>query len=101
MFAVRKPSIGEIIATSANQIVLLKFHWTYKNVVLYSPDTPFPLAVLKEGLGTRLCQTLRLCGLGQFSLRWKDTERTRLAAGLYEPCSTILNPQNRLRYSVY
>ena len=50
--AVRKP---EIIATSANQIVLLKFRLTYKNVVLYSPDPrpPFPLAVLK-GIWERL-----------------------------------------------
>ena len=41
-FAVRKPSTGGIIATSANQIVLLKFRRTYKNV-LYSPDPPFLL----------------------------------------------------------
>ena len=35
-FAVRKPSTGEIIATSANQIVLLiEILRTYKNVVLY------------------------------------------------------------------
>ena len=37
-FAVRKPSTGEIIGTSANQIVPPKFRWTYKNFVLYSPD---------------------------------------------------------------
>ena len=30
-----KPSTGEIIATSANKIVLLKFHRRYKNVVLH------------------------------------------------------------------
>ena len=42
-FAVRKPSTGEIIATSANQIIPLKFRRTYKNVVLYSPDLPFLL----------------------------------------------------------
>jgi len=49
--AVRKP---EIIDTSANQIVPLKFCLTYKNV-LYSPDPrpPFPLAVLK-GVWERL-----------------------------------------------
>ena len=50
---VRKPSTGEIIATSANQIVRLKFQRTYKNVVLYSPDPPFPLAVLKGGVWGR------------------------------------------------
>ena len=50
-FAVRKPSTGEIIATSASQIVPSKFPWTYKNVVLCSP---FPLAALKGGLGRRL-----------------------------------------------
>ena len=32
-------STGEIIATSANQIVLTKFHGG-TNVVLYSPDPP-------------------------------------------------------------
>ena len=42
-FAVRKPSTGEIIATSANQIVPPKFQQTYKNFVLYSPDPPFLL----------------------------------------------------------
>ena len=47
-FAVRKLSTSEIIATSASQIVLLKFPWTYKNVVLCSP---FPLAALKGVLG--------------------------------------------------
>jgi len=42
-FAVRKPSTGEIIATSANQMVPPKFRLTYKTVVLYSPDPPFLL----------------------------------------------------------
>ena len=42
-FAVRKPSTGEIIAKSANQIVPPEFRWRYKNVVLYSPDPPFLL----------------------------------------------------------
>ena len=36
-FAVRKPSTGEIIGTSANQIVLHYIH-----------QTPFPLTVLKQ-----------------------------------------------------
>ena len=56
-FVVRKPSTGEIIATSANQIVPPEILWTYKNVVPYSPDppAPFPLAVLK---GTRLGTSL-------------------------------------------
>ena len=39
-FAVRKPSTGEIIATSANQIALHYIH-----------QTPFPLTVLKGGGG--------------------------------------------------
>ena len=34
---------SEIIATSANQIVLPKFPGRYKNVVLYSLDPPFIL----------------------------------------------------------
>ena len=54
-FAVRKPSTGEIIATSANQIVPPKFRRTYKNVVT---RPPFPLAVLKRGLGTRLADSM-------------------------------------------
>ena len=41
-FVVRKPSTGEIIATSANQIVPPEILWTYKNVVPYSPDPPPP-----------------------------------------------------------
>ena len=40
---VMKPSTSEIIATSANQIVLLKFRQRYTNVVLYSPDPRFLL----------------------------------------------------------
>ena len=50
MFAVRKPSTGEIIATSANQIALPKFQipqGRYKNVDGHW--TPFPLGVLKGG----------------------------------------------------
>ena len=42
-FAIRKPNTGEIIANSANQIVLPKFRWRYKNVALYSPDPPLIL----------------------------------------------------------
>ena len=42
-FVARKPSTGEIIAKSANQIVPQKISLRYKNVVLYSesPDPPF------------------------------------------------------------
>ena len=41
---VMKPGTSEIIATSANQIVLLKFRQRYTNVaVLYSPDPRFLL----------------------------------------------------------
>ena len=43
---VRKPSTGEIIAKSANQIVPLKFCGGKKNITLYSPS-PFPLGGLK------------------------------------------------------
>ena len=54
-FAVRKPSTGEIIAKSANQIALVEIPWRYKNVVLYSPDPPFLLWIGGGGgLGTRL-----------------------------------------------
>ena len=44
--AIRKPSTGEIIATSANQIV----RPTYKNVVLYSPD-PLSSCSVEGGSG--------------------------------------------------
>ena len=37
-FVARKPGTGEIIAI---QIVLPEIPWKNKNVVLYSPDTPF------------------------------------------------------------
>ena len=50
-----------IIAESANQIVPSKFCRRYKNVVYYIHLTPFPLGVLKGGLGTRLrCADLEL-----------------------------------------
>ena len=52
-FAVRKPSTGEIIAKSANQIAPAEIPWRYKNV-LYSPDPPFLLWIEGGGLGTRL-----------------------------------------------
>ena len=43
-FVVRKPSTGEIIVTSANQIVnAVEIPQRYKTVVLYSPDPPFLL----------------------------------------------------------
>ena len=48
-FAVRKPSTGEIIATSANQIVPPKFLGPTK-ILYYIHQTPFPLAVLKGDL---------------------------------------------------
>ena len=54
-FVVRKPSTGEIIATSANQIVPPKFGGPTK-MLYYIHQTPFPLAALKGGLGTRLGQ---------------------------------------------
>ena len=34
----KEVSAGEVIATSANQIALPKFHLRYKNVILYLPD---------------------------------------------------------------
>ena len=52
-FVVRKPSTGEIIAISANQICATEIPWRYKNVVLYSPD-PFSSWNVDGGLGTRL-----------------------------------------------
>ena len=55
-FAVRKPSTGEIIAISANQICATEIPWRYKNVVLYSPD-PFSSWNVDGGLGTRLSST--------------------------------------------
>ena len=51
-FVVRKPSTGEII-TSASHIVPPKFHGPTK-MLYYIHETPFPLAMLKWGLGTRL-----------------------------------------------
>ena len=55
-FAVRKCSTGEIIATSANQIVPLKFRGPTKMLYYIAIFTrpPFPLVMLKGGLGTRL-----------------------------------------------
>ena len=50
----KEASTGEIIAISTNQNVLPEILGRYKNVVLYSPDPPFPLGGLKRGLGTRL-----------------------------------------------
>ena len=47
-FVVRKPSTGEIIAISANQICATEIPWRYKNVVLYSSWN------VDGGLGTRL-----------------------------------------------
>ena len=52
-FAVRKPSTGEIIATSASQIVPSKFRGPTKCCTMFTRP-PFPLAVLKGGLGRRL-----------------------------------------------
>ena len=43
---VRKPSSGEIIDTSANQIVPPKFRGPTK-MLYYIHQTPFPIAVLK------------------------------------------------------
>ena len=56
-FAVRKPSTGEIIAKSANQIVPPKFLGGTK-ILYYIHQTPFPLGGLKGGLGTRLGHTI-------------------------------------------
>ena len=52
-FMVRKPSTGEIIATSANQIVLPKILRGTK-MWHYIHQTHFPLGGLKGGLGSRL-----------------------------------------------
>ena len=51
-FVVRKSSTGEIIGTSANQIVPPEIPpGGTKNVVLYSPDPPFLLEGLRGGSG--------------------------------------------------
>ena len=50
-FVVRNPSTSEIVATSANQIVSLKFHRGTK--LYYIHQTP-PFLWRVEGLGTRL-----------------------------------------------
>ena len=55
----KEASTGEIIATSANQIVLLKFP---PEVQKRCHQTPFPLGGLKEGLGSRLWYTFLLGG---------------------------------------
>ena len=52
---VRKPSTGEIIAKSVNQIVPLKFRLKVQTVVLYSPDPPF-LSEGESGYKTKLSQ---------------------------------------------
>ena len=46
----KEAQYSEIIATSANQIVPPKFRWTYKNVVLYSPD-PLSYCSIEGGSG--------------------------------------------------
>ena len=51
-FAVRKPNTGGIIATSANQIVPLKFRRPTK--MYYIHQTSLSFSVLKGGLGMRL-----------------------------------------------
>ena len=52
----KEAQYSEIIATSANQIVppFRNSADLHKNVVLYFARPPFPIAVLKGGLGTRL-----------------------------------------------
>ena len=60
-FVVRKPSTGEIIATSANQIVPPKFLGATK-MLYYIHQPPLPLGVLMGGLGD-------LGGLGGLGMR--------------------------------
>ena len=48
----KEAQYSEIIATSANQIVPPKFRGPTKCTIFTRP--PFPIAVLKGGLGTRL-----------------------------------------------
>ena len=76
-FAVRKPSTGEIIATSANQIVPPKSAGP-TTMLYYITRPPFPLAVLKGGLGTRLvqymhehCRTLAVVKLTMYTSKVK------------------------------
>ena len=53
-FVVRKPSTGEIIGTSAKQIVPPEIPADLQKCSTIFTRPPFPLAVLKGGLGTRL-----------------------------------------------
>ena len=54
-FAVRKPSTGEIIATSANQIVPLKFHGPTK-ILYYIHQTPLSSSSVEGGSGAETIQ---------------------------------------------
>ena len=58
MVVIRKPSPGEIIATSANKIVLQKCGGA-KIYILYSPDPPFLYGGLEGDLGLRLLYSLQ------------------------------------------
>ena len=52
----KKAQYSEIIATSANQISR-RNSADLQNILYYIHQIPFPLAVLKGGLGTRLVRT--------------------------------------------
>ena len=52
-FAVRKSSTGEVIATSANQIVLPKFRGPTR-ILYYIHQTPLSSCSVEGGLGPRL-----------------------------------------------
>ena len=53
MACCKEPSTGEVIATSANQIVLPKFRGGTKCCTIFTRPS-FPLEVLKGDLGMRL-----------------------------------------------
>ena len=70
-FAVRKPSTGEIITMSPNQIVLPKFCRGTK-MIYYIHQTPLSSWSVEGGLGTRLYMHMNqfqyILSSGEFSL---------------------------------
>ena len=65
-FAVRKPSTGEIIATSANQIVPLKFCGPIK--MYYIHQTPFSSCSVEGGSGDETTSKLVFFSFSGFSV---------------------------------
>ena len=70
-FAVRKPCTGEIIATSANQIVPPKFRRTYKNFVHQTPLSSCSVEGGGGGGGSGAETTTQLEPLGKLTANLK------------------------------